>query len=111
MEHIVEKKPTIIDRAEAAVMLNTSVEVAGNYLKMISYEYPDSLNYYRGKLYVHSSIPFAIVPESVRLSIKEKKIEELKALTRRIAENHLKHNDTEQLKEAIKKLIEEIDKL
>jgi len=92
-------------------MLEVSISTAGNYLMLLANEFPENLTYIRGLLIVRASFPESRLPPEVRLRSKEHKIEEIKDLAEKIEKNHLGHKDTKKIREALRHLREELEKL
>jgi predicted transcriptional regulator len=111
LNHIANEQPKQIDRSQVAGMLGVSMSTAGNYLSVIAEEFPENLRYVRGVLLVFSMIPEHRIPPSARLEMKEKKIEEVKALAQKLEKNHLSHNNQEKTRKAIRELIDQIERL
>lgn len=111
LTHIAEKQPKELDRAAVASMLEVSISTAGNYLMLLANEFPENLTYVRGILIVKSAFPQARLPPEVRLHSKEKQIQEVKNLAEKIEKNHLGHKDPKKIKEALRHLRQELDKI
>jgi hypothetical protein len=108
---ILETEPKELTRSQVAVMLDTSISSAGNYLQMLASEYPNTLDYKRGNLTILSSIPMADMPPQALLEAKNRKINQVKELTNRIMKNHLNHYDKKKLIEALQQLQARVDEL
>jgi len=111
LAHIAEKQPKELDRATVASMLEVSISTAGNYLMLLANEFPENLTYIRGLLIVRASFPESRLPPEVRLRSKEHKIQEIKDLAEKIEKNHLGHKDTKKIREALRHLRQELEKL
>lgn len=111
LSFILEKEPKQLGRSQVAVMLDTSISSAGNYLQMLASEYPNTLDYQRGNLTILSSIPIADMPAHALLEVKNRRIAQVKEITNKIMKNHLNHYDKKKLIEALQQLKARVDEL
>lgn len=58
-----------------------------------------------------ASIPVKDLPLSTRMEAKEMTIKGIKEMARKIEKNHLSHIESSSLKEAIKNLLKELERL
>jgi hypothetical protein len=111
VSYIVNTEAKEVDRASVASLLECSISTAGNYLSVLSKIYPDNFIYARGVLRVMASIPVKDLPLSTRMEAKEMTIKGIKEMARKIEKNHLSHIESSSLKEAIKNLLKELERL
>jgi len=111
LSYIVNEEPKEIDRALVASLLECSISTAGNYMAVLSKIYPDNFIYTRGVLRVIASIPVKDLPLLTRMEAKEETIKGIQDMARKIEKNHLSHIESNSIKEAIKNLLKELEKL
>jgi len=109
MGYIWKNKPTELHRSKVAQILQIDVSTAGNYMRVLAAEYPESMTYDRGVLRITSRLPDARLPVSTRIEAKDKKIKEAKEALNKIVSNHLKHEDKAKLRERLKDLIKSLE--
>ncbi|MBA7540222.1 hypothetical protein ES705_32516 [subsurface metagenome] len=111
LTYIAEHQPTELDRAKTASMLKSSISTAGNYLTVLANEFPESLKYVRGMLLIFSLIPEENLPLTVKMSVKDKKITEVKSMVDTLEKNHLNHFDKKAIIKQVKLIKKELDLL
>jgi len=111
LTYIAHSQPKQIDRAFVASLLSVSISTAGNYLSTLAEDFPENLQYVRGVLLIFSSIPEGRLPVTAKMEIRDKKIEAIKAMGKKIESNHLTHNDAKLTKEALQRLLKELETL
>lgn len=111
LNFLADEEPKQVSRGKIASLCSVSISTAGNYLSILAEEFPENLTYTRGTLFVYSSIPEARLHPFTRMRLKEKKLQEIKLLASTIKRNHLKHKDRKKLRQAIDKLLDELEKI
>jgi len=110
MGYIYNKKPSELHRSKVAAILQIDVSTAGNYMRVLAAEYPESMTYDRGVLRITSRIPDAKLPVSARIEAKDKKIRETKETLNKIVSNHLNHEDKAKLRKRLKDLVKSLER-
>ena len=111
LTQIQETTPKELDRAQVANLLQVSISTAGNYLAVLANEYPNALRYVRGVLLILSAMPDQALPLTTRMKVKEEKLKKVRAMAKKLQENHLEHNDREATRQALDLLRREIEQV